>query len=66
MRLKDIIIEYLQNTIISKRNMTKRIFQLEEQLKEAHKNEEWAIQEKNKYKACNRELRRKLNKKGVK
>ena len=65
MRLKEVIIEYLQNTIISKRNMTKRIYQLEEQLKEAHKNEEWAIQEKNKYKEINRDLRRKLNKKGV-
>lgn len=64
MKLKKVIIEYLENTIISKKNMQKRIYQLEEQLKEAHKNEEWAIQEKNKYKECNQKLRKKLNQKG--
>lgn len=65
MKLKEVIVEYLQNTIVSKKNMTKRIYQLEAEIKEAHKNEEWAIQEKNKYKEINRDLRRKLNKKGV-
>ena len=65
MKLKDVIIEYLQNTIISKRNMTKRIYQLEEEVREAHKNEKYAIEELNKQKEISRRLRRKLNKKEV-
>lgn len=59
MKLKDVIIEYLQNTIISKRNMTKRIYQLEEEVREAHKNEKYAIDEMNKWKKRYYDLRKK-------
>lgn len=65
MGLKKIIIEYLQNTIISKRNMQKRIFLLEDKLKEANKNEEYAIKQMNVYKNKCKNLRKKLNKKEV-
>lgn len=49
-RIKDLVKEYLVNTIQTKKNMRKRIFQLEDQLKEAHKNEQYAIEQKDKYK----------------
>ena len=49
-KIRDLIKEYLLNTIQTKRNMRKRIFQLEDQLKEAHKNEQYAIEQKEKYK----------------
>lgn len=48
--MKQKIIEYLEQTIISKKNMQKRIYQLEAELKEARKNEEYAIKQMNKYK----------------
>ena len=66
MELKKVIIEYLENTIISKKNMTRRIYKLEEELREAHKNEKYAIEQMNKQKEISRKLRRKLNIKGVK
>ena len=59
MNLKDVILEYLQNTIISKKNMTKRIYQLEEEAREAHKNEQYAIDEMNKWKKRYYDLRKK-------
>lgn len=59
-RIRDLIKEYLLNTIQTKRNMRKRIYQLEEDLKEARANERDAIEQKDKYKASNQKLRRKL------
>jgi hypothetical protein len=49
-RVKDLIKEYLLVTIQTKKNMRKRIYQLEDQLKEAHKNEQYAIEQKEIYK----------------
>lgn len=59
-RIRDLIKEYLLNTIQTKRNMRKRIYQLEADLKEARTNEKYAIEQKDKYKASNQKLRRKL------
>lgn len=50
-KIKDYIKEYLLTTIQTKHNMRKRIYKLEEELKEAHKNEQYAIQQKEIYKA---------------
>lgn len=49
-RIKDYIKEYLLTTIQTKHNMRKKIYQLENELKEAHKNEQYAIEQKDKYK----------------
>lgn len=49
-RVKDLIKEYLLTTIQTKKNMRKRIYQLEAEVKEAHKNEQYAIEQKEKYK----------------
>ena len=62
-RIKDLIKEYLLNTIQTKRNMRKRIYQLEDQLKEAHKNEQYAIEQKDIYKAKLKKLRDKQKEK---
>lgn len=58
-RIKDLVKEYLVNTIQTKKNMRKRIFQLEDQLKEAHKNEQYAIEQKEKYKQKLKKQKRK-------
>lgn len=58
-RIKELIKEYLLTTIQTKHNMRKRIYQLEEQLKEAHKNEQYAIEQKDKYKEKLKKQRRK-------
>ena len=60
-KVKDLIKEYLINTIQTKKNMRKRIYQLEEQLKEARANERYAVEQKDKYKEANKKLRKKLN-----
>lgn len=57
--IKEKILEYLELTILTKRGMLKRIFQLEEQVKEAHKNEKYAIEQMNKYKTKYKESRKK-------
>ena len=49
-RIKSLIKEYLLVTIQTKKNMQKRIYQLEDEVKEAHKNEQYAIEQKDKYK----------------
>lgn len=49
-RIKDLVKEYLVNTIQTKKNMRKRIYQLEADLKEARENEKYAIEQKEKYK----------------
>lgn len=59
-RIKDLVKEYLLNTIQTKRNMRKRIYQLEDQIREYQKNEKYLIEQKEKYKKSNTKLRRKL------
>lgn len=59
-RIKDLIKEYLLNTIQTKKNMRRRIYQLEEDLKEARANERYAVEQKDKYKLANQKLRRKI------
>ena len=58
--IKEKILEYLTITIQTKRNMRKRIYQLEDQIKEARKNEQYAIDQMNKFKKSNQKLRRKI------
>ena len=48
--MKNKIREYLDETIQTKKGMRRRIYQLENEVKEAHKNEQWAIDQMNKYK----------------
>lgn len=62
-RIKDLIKEYLVNTIQTKRNMRKRIYQLEDQVKEARKNEQYAIEQKDIYKAKLKKIRDKKKEK---
>ena len=57
--IKEKILEYLELTIQTKRNMKKRIYQLEEQVRDAKKNEQYAIDQMNKYKTKYRESRKK-------
>jgi len=52
--------EYLEISIQTKRNMRKRIYQLEDQIKEATKNEKYAIDQMNKYKNKLREKKKKV------
>ena len=58
-KIKDLFREYLKETITTKKNMKKRIYQLENELKEARENEKFAIEQKEKYKLANKKLRRK-------
>ena len=57
--IKEKILEYLELTIQTKRNMRKRIYQLEEELKETKANEKYAIEQMNKYKTKYKESRKK-------
>lgn len=61
-KIKDYMKEYLLETIQTKRNMRKRIYQLESELKEARQNEKYAIEQKNKYKEANKKLRKRKEK----
>jgi len=54
--------EYLQLTIQTKKNMRKRIYELEKEVKVAKDNELFAINEMNKYKQKYFKLRRNSNK----
>lgn len=64
--IKEKILEYLELTIQTKHNMRKRIYQLEDNLKEAKANERYAIEQKNKYKQKYKESRKKYeNKKRI-
>lgn len=56
-RIKDLIKEYLLNTIQTKKNMRRRIYQLETELKEARENERDAIKQKDVYKAKLKKLK---------
>lgn len=58
--IKEKILNYLEATIQTKHNMRKRIYQLEAEVKEAHKNESYAIAQKDKYKEALKKYRRKL------
>lgn len=57
--IKKKILEYLELTILTKKGMLKRIYELEQDLKEARKNEQYAIDQMNKFKKLNQKLRRK-------
>ena len=57
--MKQLISDYLKETIATKKGMKKRIYELEKDLKEARKNEEYAVEQMNKYKKKLRELRKK-------
>ena len=50
--------EYLKQTIQTKKNMKKRIYQLEQDVKDALANEQYAIEQMNKYKKKCKELRK--------
>lgn len=62
-RIKDLIKEYLLITIQTKRNMRKRIYQLEDEIRVYQKNETYLINQKEKYRRANTKLRRKLKEK---
>lgn len=59
-KLKEVIRDYLNETIYTKRNMRKRICQLENEIKVYRENLKDVIQQKDKYKESNRKLRKKL------
>lgn len=52
------IIEYINVTIKTKRNMQQRISELEKQLEDAKENEKYALKTLNKYKKKLREMRK--------
>lgn len=54
--------EYLEVTVQTKKNMKERIYQLEKDIKEARKNEEYAIEQMNKYKNKCKELKKEIRK----
>lgn len=58
--IKEKIIEYLELTIQTKRNMRRRIYQLEAENKELKLNIADVIKQKDKYKESNKQLRRKM------
>lgn len=57
--MKELIKNYLKETIATKRGMKKRIYELEKDLKESRENEKYAVEQMNKYKTKLRELRKK-------
>ena len=59
-RVRDLVKEYLLNTIQTKKNMRKRIYELEVERNEARANEKYLIEQVRKYKESNKKLRRKL------
>ena len=62
-KIKDLVREYLTITIQTKRNMRKRIYQLEDENKELKLNIKDITAQKEKYKESNRKLRKKINEK---
>ena len=60
-KIKDLVREYLTITIQTKRNMRKRIYQLEDENKELKLNIKDITAQKEKYKESNRKLRKKIN-----
>lgn len=59
-KIKDLIKNYLETTIQTKRNMRKRIYQLEAENKELKLSIKDVIKQKDNYKEINKKLRRKL------
>lgn len=60
-RIKDLIKEYLVNTIQTKKNMRKRIYQLDEENKELKLSIKDTINQKENYKNCNKKLRKQIS-----
>lgn len=60
-KLKEVIKEYLNETIYTKRNMRRRIYQLEDEIKELRLNIKDITAQKERYKESNRKLRKKIN-----
>lgn len=60
-KLKEVIKEYLNETIYTKKNMRRRIYQLEDENKELKLNIKDITAQKEKYKETNRKLRKKIN-----
>lgn len=59
-KIKDLIREYLIETIQTKRNMRKRIYQLEAENRELKLSIKDVIKQKDNYKETNKKLRRKI------
>lgn len=59
--IKEKIIEYLELTIQTKRNMRRRIYQLEAENKELKLNNKDTIKQKDNYKETNKRLRKQIN-----
>lgn len=59
-KIKDLVKEYLTITIQTKRNMRKRIYQLEDEIKELKGNTKFLIEQRDQYKKSNQKLRRKI------
>ena len=53
------LIEYINTTIQTIKNMRERIYQLEKELKDSKANEDYAIEQMNKYKKKLKESRKK-------
>lgn len=59
-KVKDLIKGYIRETIYTKRNMRRRIYQLEQENKELKLDLQDMIKQKDKYKESNKNLRRKI------
>ena len=64
-KIGELLKEYLKETIETKKGMRKRIYELERDVKEAQKNEQYAIDQMNKYKQKLRNKKTKENKKCI-
>lgn len=60
-KLKEVIKEYLNETIQTKKRMRRRIYQLEDENKELRLNIKDITAQKERYKESNRKLRKKIN-----
>jgi predicted nuclease with TOPRIM domain len=60
-KLKEVIREYLNETIQTKKRMRRRIYQLEDEIKELRLNIKDITAQKERYKESNRKLRKKIN-----
>lgn len=60
-KIKDLIKEYLVNTIQTKKNMRKRIYQQDEEIRELKLNIKDTIKQKENYKEANKRLRKQIN-----
>ena len=60
-RIKDLIKEYLVNTIQTKKNMRKRIYQQDEEIRKLKLNIKDTIKQKDNYKEANKKLRKQIN-----